>query len=261
MIIRAIKSCRDRRPQRRLTGPNLGTAQPAGRQPAAAVQVVAETQPLDLVATKRNDKRAAVAKIDVVSGLRLEFAAELRPLALALKRQREKIVRSRLVFGRRRKHAGCGKARPGTRRRAVEHGDGKARATQDAKQSTSRSHRHPITATSTEAGTVDRPRAEAVPRRRRPVARASCRLVPSGVYPASKPPLPSSGGDFRHLVVGAISNPYAGANRVRFKGFPRCPMSAGQRFLSPLSGISLERTLFNVGPGQGSRAAFARLDS
>jgi hypothetical protein len=33
------------------------------------------------------------------------------------------------------------------------------------------------------------------------------------------------------------SNPYAGANRFRFKGFPRC--HPAQRFLSPLTGISL----------------------
>jgi hypothetical protein len=58
---------------------------------------------------------------------------------------------------------------------------------------------------------------------------------------------------FADVVEGVISNPYAGANRVRFKGFPRCPprrpwsgddlgwtVAPGHRFLSPLSGISLE---------------------
>jgi len=52
-------------------------------------------------------------------------------------------------------------------------------------------------------------------------------------------------------VAGAISNPYAGANRVRFKGFPRC--RSAQRFLSPLSGISLERATFNAATPMGSR--------
>src|ERR1700719_734699 len=46
-----------------------------------------------------------------------------------------------------------------------------------------------------------------------------------------------SGGDSQ-AVVGAISNPYAGANRVRFKGFPRCPIAshAGPAVSQPLVG-------------------------
>src|SRR5579864_6503399 len=106
----------------------------------------------------------------------------------------------------------------------------------------------PITATSTAGGIAavastlcdtDTPDCAPVPSdsaRKAPVARET---------PCIKPPL-GSGGDWRFRLN---LHPYAGANRVRFKGFPRC--RTAQRFLSPLSGISLEQPYLGVQQAQG----------
>src|SRR5262249_4316290 len=50
---------------------------------------------------------------------------------------------------------------------------------------------------------------------------------------------------------GVISNPYAGTNRVRFKGFPRCRWASG--FSAPCRGSpwNVPHLMLPVGEGQG----------
>jgi hypothetical protein len=49
------------------------------------------------------------------------------------------------------------------------------------------------------------------------------------------------------------SNPYAGANRFRFKGFPRCHAASG--FSAPCRGSPLERGEISAKRGAGSSGA------
>jgi hypothetical protein len=49
------------------------------------------------------------------------------------------------------------------------------------------------------------------------------------------------------------SNPYAGANRFRFKGFPRCHAASG--FSAPCRGSPLERGEISAKRGAGSSRA------
>jgi hypothetical protein len=49
------------------------------------------------------------------------------------------------------------------------------------------------------------------------------------------------------------SNPYAGANRFRFKGFPRCHAASG--FSAPCRGSPLERGQISAKRGAGSSGA------
>src|SRR5712671_6518910 len=60
------------------------------------------------------------------------------------------------------------------------------------------------------------------------------------------------GWRFWPLVVGAISNPYAGTNRVRFKGFPRCRPASG--FSAPCRGSpwNVRHLMPPAGQGQGA---------
>src|SRR5215471_14812172 len=51
------------------------------------------------------------------------------------------------------------------------------------------------------------------------------------------------------MVRGAISNPYAGTNRVRFKGFPRCRSASG--FSAPCRGSPWNVMHLMPAPGQG----------
>ena len=65
MVVGAEQSGGDRRPQRRLHAAHLRAAEPTGREAAAPLEIMAEPQPLDLVAAERHHQRAALAKIDV----------------------------------------------------------------------------------------------------------------------------------------------------------------------------------------------------
>src|SRR5215467_14015948 len=95
-------------------------AEPAGRQAAAFVQIMSETQPLHLIAAERHHQSAALAKIDITTRLRLQRHAKQRPLPLAFEGEREEIVASRLMLSGGREHARGRKARPCTRSRALE---------------------------------------------------------------------------------------------------------------------------------------------
>jgi hypothetical protein len=114
----------------------------------------------------------------------------------------------------------------------------------------------PITATSTEGGTLT-----ASSTAKPPAGALSPGLLPIGpvgILPCIKTSTPAFGWRFSPFGGGRDLQSLRRCEPGQVQRISALPNSAGQRFLSPLSGISLERTSFKVGPGQGSRAAFAQ---
>ena len=121
MVVGAIEAGGDRRSQTRFEIAHLRAAEPLCREIAAAMEVVAEPQPFDLVAGEREDENTALAEIDADAGGRLQRPAELRPHALTFQCEREQLGLARLMLRRGREHAGRGKARPRADPFALEH--------------------------------------------------------------------------------------------------------------------------------------------
>ena len=190
--------------------------------------------------------------------------AELRPFALAFEREREQIGIARLVLRRRRQHAGGRKARAGADGGALEHRDRQA-AQREPPRDRQADDAGP------DHGDIDGGRNRGRPVRSRRRRRRSVRIVPINTgcgpgEPASQKP-PLSVMDRKTLSSksplpqwwSAISNPYAGANRVRFKGFPRCRSASG--FSAPCRGSPLERRQISANRRAGSSGAETQRDA
>ncbi len=207
-------------PQAGFTRPDLGTAKPIRAQACAALLLVAETQPLDLVATKSNHERTLVAIIDRASTFGLQCHCEVAPRSLTLARECHEIVAPRLMFGGRRQHAGRRQARAAAGGGTIE---------DDRRQSPPR--QAPADGETNHTGADDRNveglgfglKEDGDASDARMLARR-CKSCTDGQNGRS----PEDGiASSQRLARGLDSsfcrksNPYAGMNRIRFEGFPR----------------------------------------
>ncbi len=126
MIARTPDARRDRGAQSRLEVADLAPAQPAGVEAGTPLMVVPKTQPLDFVATERDDERALGAIVDRELRLGFDRGAIAGPQLLALDGQRQQILAARFMFRGGGQHAGSGEARARAGLAAVEHRHGEA---------------------------------------------------------------------------------------------------------------------------------------
>ena len=229
----------------RSAGSSVRTSAPPSQRvasPQRTVQFVAEPQPLDLVAAERHDQRAAVAEIDGATGLRLERAAECGHMALAFQRQREQSCRS-----------------PGSCSAAAASMPVAARlapAPTPARSNTAT--RQPAQRQSPSQWTGRSRRRRSRRHRRRPEpSRRGSRPPAAGVASVAGACRRGHGGGTMPQTPLAIRNLPVGSRFPLTQGWARSPiptpvrtgsgskdfraagLPAGQRFLSPLSGISL----------------------
>ncbi len=252
MVVGAEQPGGHGRAQARLAGAHRGAGQPLDREAVAALEVVAEAQALDLVAAERDDQRTLAAVVDGQAGGRFEVVAERVPEALAREAERQQ----RLAAGARARPPPPASRSPrGWRRRrpaALDHRDGEARRRQP-----------PRDRQADQPGPDDRD----VGALGQPVAGGRRRLgdaaTAEGRWGFDAQPRLHGGPSRSELRLPAVkapvsrtpSNPYAGMSRIRFEGFPAptCrPVTTVQRCLSPLPGISLERTVIWASMGAPS---------
>ena len=240
MIAATGNASRDRRPQAGSTRRTSMPVQPAGVETRAPLLLVAKSQPLDLVAAKRDDQRAFVAIIDrglASASSSVRKSSHSRWLSSASARQ---ILATRLMLGSRGEHAGRREARTASGFGAVEHRDRQA-ATRQPPGDRQADHAR---ADHRDVGSRGKRRPSAPASGTPPVASAVHRVQSCCPRKRSSSSPSLSGGEIGVSMTGRALEIQSlrryEPDQVRRISALTCGDAAAQRFLSPLSGISLE---------------------